>query len=107
MELWIRAIPIACLLSLLRRSSFGYEGQELLCSHDNPFGRTRGMIFHHSPSRAKKGQEGHSRPGGTRVLDTGCLHDKFFAAFHDAGNGFFGIFCEFSGPFAGVFHHVL
>lgn len=105
MELWIRAIPMACLLSLLRRSRFGYEGQELLCSHDDPFGRTRGMIFHHSPSRAKKVKRATPVPGGT--LPAVALHDKFFAAFHDAGNGFFGIFCEFSGPFAGVFHHVL
>jgi hypothetical protein len=37
--------PLACLPSLLRRSSFGYEGWELLRRPSDPFGQTQGMIF--------------------------------------------------------------
>jgi hypothetical protein len=37
--------PLACLPSLLRRSSFGYEGRELRRRHGGPFGKTQGMLF--------------------------------------------------------------
>ncbi len=37
--------PLACLPSLLRRSSFGYEGRE--------FQRRHGSLFQHSPRRSK------------------------------------------------------
>ena len=39
---------LACLPSLLRRSSFGYEGRELRRNRGGPFGQTQVMIFQHS-----------------------------------------------------------
>ena len=45
--------PLTCLPSLLRRSSFGYEGRELQRRHGGPFGQTQGMLFQHSLRRSK------------------------------------------------------
>jgi hypothetical protein len=43
-----QGMPLACLPSLLRRSSFGYEGRELRHRHGGSFAQVQDMIFQHS-----------------------------------------------------------